>query len=174
MGTVAIPANGSEALCMLESAVGFLARMDPMQLPDGEAARYLRVMEHADAIEAAARGRLLQAFDARDGHLADGQRTIRAWLVHSLRVTRGQAAEHKAVQALARDHGPLIEALAEGHVVAKSIALQLAKWTRPIPAEYRGPGRGDPGRGGPGRRRSAVTGADLRGDPLPHRPAGSG
>jgi hypothetical protein len=41
MGTVMIPASGSEALCMLESAVGFLARLNPSQLPDGEAARYL-------------------------------------------------------------------------------------------------------------------------------------
>jgi hypothetical protein len=54
--------------------------------------------------------------------------------VHSLRVTRGQAAEHKAVQALAADHGP---ALADGHVLTKSAALQLAKWTRPILAEFR-------------------------------------
>src|SRR5712691_9369375 len=31
-------------------------------------------------------------------HLADGHRTSRMWMVHSLRVSRGQAAEHKAVE----------------------------------------------------------------------------
>ena len=31
----------------------------------------------------------------------------------------------------------LLAALAEGHVLTKSVALQLARWTRPIPAEYR-------------------------------------
>ena len=31
----------------------------------------------------------------------------------------------------------LTAALAEGLVLTKSVALQLAKWTRPIPDEYR-------------------------------------
>jgi len=52
-------------------------------------------------------------------------------------VTRGQAAEHRAVQALARQHPVLLAALAEGGVITKSEALQLAKWTRAIPEEYR-------------------------------------
>ena len=41
------------------------------------------MLERVDAIAAAVRGRLLEAFDARDGHVADGQRTARTWLVHS-------------------------------------------------------------------------------------------
>jgi Domain of unknown function (DUF222) len=41
------------------------------------------------------------------------------------------------VQALAREHPVLLAALAEGCVLTKSVALQLAKWTRPVPAEYR-------------------------------------
>ena len=32
----------------------------------------------------------------------------------------------------------LLAALAEGHVITKSVALQLARWTRAIPDEYRG------------------------------------
>jgi hypothetical protein len=94
-------------------------------------------MERNDAIEAAVRGRLLEVFDSQDGHLADGQRSTRAWLVHSLRVTRGQAAEHLAVQALARGHRVLHAALAKGWVITKSEALQLARWTRAIPEQYR-------------------------------------
>jgi hypothetical protein len=57
--------------------------------------------------------------------------------VHTLRVTRGQAAEHKAVQALAREHVPLLAGLAEGRVITRSVAVQLARWTRAIPGEFR-------------------------------------
>ena len=101
-------------------------------------AERLRVLEQADAMGAAARGRLLEAFDAQDGPVADGQRTVRAWLVHSTRVTEGQAAEHQAVERLARGHPVLLAALAEGWVLTKSVALQLARWTRAIPEEFRG------------------------------------
>ncbi len=72
------------------------------------------------------------------GSVADGQRTARTWLVHCTRVTKGQAAEHKAVQVLARRHPVLAAGLAEGDVLTKSMALQLARWTRRIPAEFRG------------------------------------
>ena len=122
---------------MLESAMGFLAHADAAQMPAEALAECLRGLERTDAVEAAARGRLLVAFDAKNGHLADGQRTSRTWLIHSLQITTGQAAEHKAVQALAREHRPLLEGLREGYVITKSMALRLAKWTRSIPAEFR-------------------------------------
>jgi hypothetical protein len=129
---------GADALALLESVMASLAAQDPAGLPDEEKARRLRVLERVDAIEAAVRGRLLEAFDAGDCSVADGQRSTRAWLVHSTRVTKGQAAEHKAVQALARDHPVLLAGLARGHALTKSAALQLARWTRHIPAEFRG------------------------------------
>ena len=94
-------------------------------------------MERNDAVGSALRGRLLEVFDAQDGHLADGQRTTRTWLVHSLRVTRGQAGEYQAVQALARSHRVLHAALAEGWVLTTSEVLQLARWTRAIPEQHR-------------------------------------
>ena len=122
---------------MLESAVGFLADADAAQMPAEALAECLRALERADAVEAVARGRFLVAFDAKDGHLADGQRTCRTWLVHSLRVTMGQAAEHQAVEALAREHRPLLTGLREGHVITKSVGLELARWMRAIPAEFR-------------------------------------
>ena len=52
------------------------------------------------------------------------------------RVTRGQAAQYKAVRALHRDHGPLLAGL-RIRALTTSVALQLAKWTRQIPAEFR-------------------------------------
>ena len=111
----------------------FLAAQDAAGLPAPAVADQLRALERADAAGAAVRGRLLEVFDSQDGHLAGGQRSTRAWLIHSLRVTRGQAAEHLAVQALARGHRVLHAALAEGWVLTKSEALQLARWTKAIP-----------------------------------------
>jgi len=137
MCTAAVPASAGEAFGMLESLLGSLAGQDPAGLPAAVVAERLRALERADAVGAALRGRYLDAFDAQDGPVSDGQRTSRTWLVHSTRVTRVQAAEHKAVQALARQHPVLLAALAEGHVLTKSVALQLARWTRAIPAEYR-------------------------------------
>ncbi len=122
---------------MLASAMGFLADADAAQMPAGALAQCLRALEQIDAVEAAARGRFLAAFDAKDGPLADGQRTCRAWMVHCLRVTRGQAGEHQAVQALARQHRPLLAGLRDGRVLTTWVALQLARWTRSIPAEFR-------------------------------------
>ena len=136
MSTVAVPASAAEALEMLESAMEFLADSDAADMPAEALADCLRGLERADAIEAAARGRFLEAFDAKDGHLADGRRNSRTWLVHCLRVTRGQAGEHQAIQALAREHQPLLAGLRE-QAVTKSVALQLARWTGPIPAEFR-------------------------------------
>jgi hypothetical protein len=144
MCTTRVPATAAEALAMLESAaglqqcaLGFLAAEDAAGLPAPAVADRLRALERHDAVEAAVRGRLLVVFDGQDGHLADGQRTTRAWLVHTSRVTKGQAAEHQAVQALARGHRVLHAALAEGWVLTKSEALQLARWTRVIPDQYR-------------------------------------
>jgi hypothetical protein len=137
MSMMTVPAGEADELDLLQTLMGSLAGTDPTELAPEEVARRLRVLEQIDAMGAAARGRLLEVFDAQDGSVADGQRTARAWLVHVTRVTRGQAAEHKAVQALARQHPVLLAALAEGRVVTKSEALQLAKWIRPIPDEYR-------------------------------------
>jgi hypothetical protein len=143
MCTAAAPASAPDALRMLHaglalirSAAGYLAGdpADVAGLPAETLAEGLQALECADAAGAAARGRLLEAFDAQDGHVGDGQRT---WLVHLTGVTRGQAGEHRAVQALARDHPVLLAGLAEGHVLTKSVALQVARWTRAIPGEFR-------------------------------------
>jgi hypothetical protein len=136
MSTPTVPASAAEALEMLESALGYLADADAADMPAEALANCLRGLERANAIEAAARGRLLEAFDAKDGYLADGRRNTRTWLVHCLRVTRGQAGEHQAIQALAREHQPLLAGLRE-RAVTKSVALQLARWTGPITAEFR-------------------------------------
>jgi hypothetical protein len=137
VSTVAVPASMSEALEMLQTSVGYLANVDAAELTVAALAQCVRGIVRADAVATAALARILAASDAKDGHVADGQRTLRTWLVNVLGVTKGQAAEYKAVQSLTRDHEPLLSGLCEGDVITKSVALQLAKWTRVIPAEFR-------------------------------------
>jgi Domain of unknown function (DUF222) len=137
MSTAMGPANMKEALESLVSVMRFLATMQKAGLPVQALAELLQTMEHIDAIGAAVRGEALAAFDAQDGSVADGQRTNRTWVVNTTRVTRGQAAEHIAVQKVAEAHRPLLAAMAEGDVISKSVALQLAKWTMAIPDEFR-------------------------------------
>src|SRR5579862_6022608 len=133
---MAVPASMGEALDRLESSVGYLADLDAAQLPVEALATCVRRMVQADAVWAVAWAQMLAAFDAKDGHLADGQRSLGAWLVHMARVTRGQAAQYKAMRALPRDHEPLLAGL-RTRAVTKSQALQLAKWTQAIPGEFR-------------------------------------
>ena len=151
MSAIAVPSNADEALRMLESALGFLAAEDAADMPGEAVAECLRGLERADAMEAAARGRLLAAFDAQDGHLADGQRTTRTWLVHMTRVTKGQAGEYQAIQALARGH-PVAAGRAGRRLGAHQVGRPAAGQVDPRhPGGVPGRGRGDPRRRRPGR-----------------------
>ncbi len=161
MGTGTAPASMAEALDTIEDLAGFVADLAAADLPAAELGEGLQGMERIDAVLAAARSGLLAAFDAKDGHLADGQRTLRAWAVNVLGVTKGQAGEYLALRALARDHAVLRAGLRD-KVVPTSLALQLARWTRDHPGRVPAEGRGDPGHGGPGRGPAAGAGRDLR------------
>ena len=137
MSTASAPASPAEALEMFQTSVGYLADLDAASMPAEELGWYIRELVQADAVITAALAPLLAAYDAKDGHLADGQRSLGTWLVHMARVTRGQAAQYKAIRALARDHQPLLAGL-RTRALTTSEALQLARWTRAIPAEFRG------------------------------------
>src|SRR5579872_3295119 len=137
MCTAAVPVSADEALRLLPSLLSVMASADLAGQPAEATAEALHLLEQADAIGAAVRGRYLEAFHAQEGPVADGQRSIRSWLIHTTRVTRGQAAEHQAVQAIARDHPVLHAALAEGGLLTTSVALLLARWTKAIPEECR-------------------------------------
>ncbi|MGH3258407.1 MAG: DUF222 domain-containing protein [Streptosporangiaceae bacterium] len=137
MSIAAIPAGGGEALAKLLFSAGYLADLDAAQLPAEVLGQCIRELVQADAVITAALAPMLAAFDAKDGHQADGQKSLRTWLVHMARVTRGQAAQYLAIRALPRDHQPLLAGL-RTRALTTSEALQLAKWTRAIPAEFRG------------------------------------
>ena len=130
------PASMAEALEMIEELAGFVADVEMADLPAAVLGEGLAEMQRIDSVLAAAHAEMLLTFDAKDGHLADGQRTLRAWAVHVQRVTRGQAAYYLALRALARDHRVLRAGL-RAKVIATSLALRLASWTRHIPAEFR-------------------------------------
>jgi len=136
MCTVADPMSAPEVLAKLQTLADRLVGLDAAQLPAEALGQYIRELVQADAVLAAALASMLAAYDVKDGHLADGQRSLGAWLVHMARVTRGQAAEFRAMRALPRDHEPLLAGL-RTKALTKSQALQLAKWTREIPAEFR-------------------------------------
>jgi hypothetical protein len=129
--------NASEKFALVESLLGELAGDDVPSQPVAVTAEGLRALEQIDAVGAAVRARLLHAFDAQQGSVCDGQRTTRTWLVNCLRITKGQAGEYKAIQALAGKHEPLLAGLRDG-TLTKSVALQLARWTKAIPEEFRG------------------------------------
>jgi Domain of unknown function (DUF222) len=136
MSTVVIPANADEALIIIESLMDYLADLDAASLPAEAIGGHLRAMERIDAVGAATWGRLLAAFDAHGGPIGDGQRTTRAWLTHSLHVTRGEAAGLLAVRNVAAGH-PVLWAGLRAKAVTASVTVQLAKWTTAIPDEFR-------------------------------------
>ena len=131
------PSSTAEKFGLVESLLGELAGDDVASQPVAVTAEGLRALERIDAVGAAVRARLLAAFDAQQGSVADGQRTTRTWLVNCLRITKGQAGEYKAILALAVKHEPLLAALRD-KVLTKSVALQVARWTKAIPGEFRG------------------------------------
>ena len=136
MCTAAPPLTARDKLALAESLLAGLAGDDAAGQPVAVLADGLRAMERIDAAGAALRARLLHAFDAQQGPVADGQRTTRTWLVNCLRITKGQAGEYKALQALAAKHEPLLAGLRD-RVLTKSEALLLARWTMAIPEEFR-------------------------------------
>jgi hypothetical protein len=72
MSTVMVPANAAEALRMLECASGFLVGLDAAGMPAEAISECLRGLEQADAVQAAARGQMLIAFDIKGGTWATG------------------------------------------------------------------------------------------------------
>ena len=92
-----VPPEVDEALGRVEAGVGFLVGLDPAGLSGAALAEILRRLEGIDSVLAVARGRVLAAFDARDVHLGDGQRTTMAWLTHCLGLTRAYCHWHHHV-----------------------------------------------------------------------------
>src|ERR1700676_3680823 len=72
MTAAATPASATEALQMLESALGSLAAADATQMPTEVQAQCLQSFERADAVETAARASILGGLTAGRGYCQDG------------------------------------------------------------------------------------------------------
>ena len=94
MSTIPSPANMAEAADAVLAGLGYLAALDPAQLPACAQARLLEVLEQAHALETAARAQGLGAFTAGQGYHEDACYGARSWLTTRLGVTKGAAAAY--------------------------------------------------------------------------------
>ncbi len=144
MDTTAAPGAGNigQTLSMLQTAMRELATADYAELPAATLGEVLLVLERADAAGMVARGRALNAFDARDGHEDDGQKTAGAWLVNVARVTRAEAAGYRSWGRLVAAHPLIAAAMGEelpggAPVMSRSRARKLCSITGRIPQPHR-------------------------------------
>ena len=88
MSTAPTVTNATQALQMLESALGYLAAADPTQMATEMQARCLQSLERADAVSTAARASVLGGFTVAKGYIEDADYSPRAWLIHKTRITK--------------------------------------------------------------------------------------
>ena len=87
----ASPAEAAEAAC---GALGYLAALDPAQLPACAQAELLQLLEQAHALETAARAQGLGAFTAAQGYHEDACYGAKSWLINHLGVTKAAATAY--------------------------------------------------------------------------------
>jgi len=127
---------------MLQAAAGYLKAADYAEFPAVTVGAVLLALECADAAGAVARGRALNAFDAKDGHEDDGQKTTGAWLANIGGVTRAEAGAHRSWGKLVTGHPLIAAAMGErldddSPVMSKSRARKLCAVTGKIPGPHR-------------------------------------
>ena len=132
-----VPGDVAEALRALESALDFINGPLTGDLPAGASGEALAALGRVGGKLAAARARVLSRFDATRGHDRDGYGSSASWMAAMNRVTRKSArADVRQMRVLGR-HPVIAEALSRGDI-SESWAVQLAAWTRKLPAELRG------------------------------------
>jgi hypothetical protein len=130
------PADTRQALDMIRAGLGYLAAVDPGQLPAAAQAECLRELEQDAAGLTAARAGFLAAFTAGQGHAADGDYSAVSWLIHRTGITKGAAVGHTAWARRAGTHPRVIAALAAGQV-SESAGRVICLWTGKLPLGYR-------------------------------------
>ncbi len=126
----------TDALQMLESALGYLAAADPTQMPTVIQARCLTVLERADARATAARAAILAAFTISQGYREDADYSPRSWLIHRTRVTKATATDHTGWSRRTGTHPRVLAVLAAGDI-SKSYARTICAWTDRLPEDCR-------------------------------------
>ena len=174
---------------MLRTAMGYLAAADPAAMSAQAQAECLHTLEQLDAVETAARARILAAFTAGHGYSEDADYSPASWLIHRTRITKGAARGHLGWAGRAAAHPRGDRGAGRGNRADRVGGPADLRVDRQAPGglpgrrrrhlAHRGPRRGPhggPGRAGrgdlrpvparrPGRQRPA---AELRG------PAGAG
>ena len=136
MSTAPAFTSETDALQLLDSALGYLAAADPAQMPTDIQARCLTALERADARATAARASILAAFTASQGYCEDGDYSPRSWLIHQTRVTKATAADHAGWSRRTRTHPRIMAALAAGDLT-RSYARTICTWTDKLPEDCR-------------------------------------
>jgi Domain of unknown function (DUF222)/HNH endonuclease len=127
-------ASETDALRMLDSALGYLTAADPAQMPTVIQARCLTALERADARATAARAAILAAFTATKGYRDDADYSPSSWLIHQTRVTKATAGDHTGWSRRTRTHPRILAALAAGDIT-RSYARTICGWTDRLPAD---------------------------------------
>ncbi len=122
---------------MLRTAMGYLAAADPAAMSAQAQAECLHTLEQLDAVETAARARILAAFTAGHGYSEDADYSPASWLIHRTRITKGAARGHLGWAGRAAAHPRVIAALAEGTVLTESVARLICGWTGKLPEDCR-------------------------------------
>ncbi|MGH3222578.1 MAG: DUF222 domain-containing protein, partial [Streptosporangiaceae bacterium] len=127
----ASPAEAAEAACR---GLGYLAALDPAQLPASEQARLLQILELAHALETAARTGVLGGFTTAQGYHHDGDYSARTWLINRTGVTKAAATAHTEWVKRADAHPRVMAALA-ARDLSESFGRKICDWTGHLPAD---------------------------------------
>jgi len=133
VGSVPAAASATEAVAMIRAGLGFLATADATQMPAEAQAQCLMALERADAMGTAARALILAAFTSGQGYREDGDYSVRSWLMHHTRVTKGTATGHVGWSRRGRLHPRVLAALAAGDLLSESYARLICGWTDRLP-----------------------------------------
>ena len=155
---------------MLRTAMGYLAAADPTAMSAQAQAECLHTLEQLDAVETAARARILAAFTAGHGYAEDADYSPASWLIHRTRITKGAARGHLGWAGRAAAHPRVIAALAEGTVLTESVARLICGWTGKLPEDCQDAADGillTAARGGARKEDLAALAAEIYARSLP-------
>jgi Domain of unknown function (DUF222) len=136
VGSAPAFASVREALEMVLAGLGYLAAVDPAQLPIATQAECLCRLEQANAVATAARASFLAMFTAGQGYADDGDYNAVAWLMHRTGITRGAAVGHTAWAKRTGTHPKVLAALA-ARQVSESVGRLICLWTSRLPEKFR-------------------------------------
>src|SRR5712691_7920721 len=136
MSLVPPPASTTQALGMLESAMGYLSAADATAMAAENQAQCLMALERVSSMGTAARASVLAAFTAGQGYAADADYSPRAWLIHKTKVTKGAAVAYTAWARRLTGHPQVVAALAGGQM-SESFGRTICVWTDKLPQDCR-------------------------------------